>query len=133
VTDLRVDLLRRSYEGFAAMDADAVKAVWHPDCEWHMGPMILPEPVFHGHEGIDEFMAIVAETAETIDARMLETRVLGAHLLIRGFNTFRMRRHDVDMTNQPFGQVCEFKDGLIFRITQTDDPPPGWEDGEPVE
>ena len=94
---------------------------------------VLPVPVFYGYDGIREFIAIVAETAETIDARMLETRSLGPNVLTRGFNTFRMRRHDVDLTNQPFGQVCEFKDGLILRVTQTDDPPPGWEDAEALE
>jgi hypothetical protein len=133
VTDLRLDLLRRSYAGFNAMDPEAISVFWHADCEWHMGDQGLADPVFHGHDGIRAFIGEIATIADGIESEILEVRDDGGNLLIRGVNSFHIRDHDVDATNQPFGQVAEFRDGLIFRITQTDDPPPGWESAAPIE
>ena len=134
MADSRLELLRRSYAAYAAGDADAAVEVWHPECEWDMGlnAAATSEPVFRGHDGIRTFITETSSTAD-VQADILEVRGDGDRLLIRGMNRFHMRAYEVDLTNQPFGQVCEFKDGLILRVTQTDDPPPGWEDAEPVE
>jgi ketosteroid isomerase-like protein len=131
MTDSRLDLLRRSYAAFSASDPDAQVAVWHPDCEWDMGPNVLSEAVFRGHDGLRSFIAETTSLADRVEAEILEVRGHGEDVLIRGVNRFRAYERTV--TNQPFGQVCEFRDGLIFRVTQTHDPPPGWEEATPIE
>jgi hypothetical protein len=34
--------------------------------------------------------------------------------------------------DQAGGQVIEFRDSLIERVSEVGDPPPGWDDAEPV-
>jgi ketosteroid isomerase-like protein len=134
VTDSRLELLERSYEAFAASDAEAAVTVWHPDCEWDMGPagVVSPEAVWRGHDGIRAFFGEVARTADRVDATMLGVRSEGDKLLVRGVNHFSLRDTQAEVSNQPFGQVCEFRDGLLWHVTQTEDPPPGWDDADPV-
>ena len=44
----------------------------------------------------------------------------------------RNRALGIDVASLPFGQVIEFSDRKVLRVTQTDDPPPGWGDAMPV-
>jgi hypothetical protein len=63
---------------------------------------------------------------------VLELRADDERLLVRGSMHGRNRALGIDVASLPFGQVVEFSDRKVLRVTQTDDPPPGWADAMPV-
>ena len=129
----RLETLWRSYNAFGARDADALVAAWHPDGEWVMGPgaAAIGDEAFRGHERLREFVRRLDEEFWVVEADMREVREHGETLLVRGLNRMGIRGMD-EVLDFPYGQVVEYRDGLIRRVTQTDDPPPGWEDASPL-
>ena len=63
---------------------------------------------------------------------MLELRLANERLLVRGSMHGRNRALRIDVASLPFGQVVEFSERKVLRVTQTDDPPPGWDDAVPA-
>ena len=129
----RLDVCRRSYAAFAARDADKATGLYHPDCEWVMGEIALAvdTPVFTGHAGLRDFMSLLREDFEEFDCQIVEARAREDLVLIRGMVAGRPLSAEM-MVEQRLAQVIEVQDGLIRRVTQTDDPPPGWDVGRPL-
>jgi hypothetical protein len=65
--------------------------------------------------------------------RILQIRLLGERLLIRGDAVGTSRLMRVETATAPFGQIIEFREGRILNVSHSSDPPPGWDDAEPVE
>ena len=51
-----IDSLRRAYEGFAKRDLDTVLSVMSSDIEWDATDALAHTGVFHGHEGVSEYI-----------------------------------------------------------------------------
>jgi ketosteroid isomerase-like protein len=133
VSDWRADLLRRSYAAWAKQDAEALVAVWTPDCEWDMGPVAMAgfNSVYRGHSGLRAFVADAASVFDAISCRILEIREADEHVLVRASQEGHSRALDLQAAMR-FGQIAEFHDGLIHRVVQTGDPPPAWADAVPI-
>ncbi len=135
VADRRIERVRASYAAFASWDAEALVALYHPDAVWDLGTLAAAAPrrLWEGHAGVRDLLAENAATLAAFEPRVLELRLDGERLLVRGayrLSVERMPGFDVEST---YGNVFEFRDGLILRVTNTDDPPPGWENATPVE
>jgi ketosteroid isomerase-like protein len=134
VTDWRVDLCRRSYAAWVAGDAEALIELYDPDCEWDVGPMAATGlgPVYRGHIGLRAMLGELTGAFEGFAPRILELRVFGEALLIRGDAIGTSQLMHVETATAPFGQAIEFKQRRILRVSQTEDPPPNWDEAQPV-
>jgi ketosteroid isomerase-like protein len=130
-----VDLCRRSYAAWVAADLDALVELYDPACDWDVGPMAATGlgPRFRGHEGLRQMMAELTEAFDGFAPRILDLRLSGERLLVRADAVGRSRLMSVDTATAPFGQVVEFKDRRILRVSQTYDPPPRWGEAQAVE
>ena len=129
----RLDLCRRSYAAFSAQDIEMIEGMYHPDFEWHLGDMGLAvgTPVFAGASGLRDFMRLLTDEFGGFHTDIVEARGHGEQLLLRS----RMRARPLQgetTVEQRLAQVIEFRDGLFWRVFQTDDPPPGWDEGRPL-
>ena len=135
MTDWRVRLCRGSYAAWAAGDLEGVLELYDPECEWDMGPMAAAGlgPVFEGHAGLRRLFAdLTGAFPEGFAPRIMELRLLGDQLLVRGDAIGTSELVQVETTTAPYGQIIDFKDGRIRKVSQTDDPPPDWDKANAV-
>ena len=134
VTEWRVKLCRESYDAWAATDFEALAKLYDPECEWDLGPMAGTGlgPVYRGHTGLREMMAELTGVFEGFAPRLLDIRRWGDRVLIRGDAIGTSHLVGAETANAPFRQVIEFTDHRILRVSQTDDPPPNWDEARPV-
>ena len=128
MTDWRAEVCRSSYAAFVAGDAEALVKLYEPDCEWDVGPMAAAGagPVFRGHAGLRDWMAELTGAFDGFAPRIMEIRKSGDRLLVRGDAIGTSQVMGVDTATAPFGQVIEFRNRRILRVTHTDDPPTNW-------
>ena len=90
-------------------------------------------PIYRGHEGLRELLDELTGAFEGFAPRILELRCSGARVLVRGdaIGTSQLMR--VETATAPFGQVIEFNERRILSVLQTHDPPPNWDEAQPVD
>lgn len=128
-------LCRDSYAAWAAGDLDTLIELYDPECAWDMGPMAAAGigPVFEGHAGLRQLFAdLTGAFPSGFAPRIMELRRLGDQLLIRGNAIGTSELVQVETTTAPFGQIIDFKDRRILKVSQTDDPPPSWDEASAV-
>jgi ketosteroid isomerase-like protein len=135
VTDWRVDLCRSSYAAYVAADADALVELYDADCEWDVGPMAATGlgPAYRGHAGLRQMFSELTAAFEAFAPRILELRLSGEQLLVRADAFGKSEMMGVETATAPFGQVIDFNDRRILRVSHTYDPPPDWDDAQPVQ
>lgn len=70
----KLALAQRSYAAFnAGLDIDALLPLYHPDCEWRMGPTAAAfgTDAFRGHDGLRAWVAALDEGFETWAIEMM--------------------------------------------------------------
>jgi ketosteroid isomerase-like protein len=126
----------RSYAAFnAGPDIDALLAVWHPECEWRMGPWgaVLGTESFRGHDGLRAWVAALEEGWEDLAVEIDEARITGEGVvLVRGHSRGRSRGTHMEFSTPRFWQRSTYRDGLIFSVEQFDEPPPEWDEATPI-
>jgi ketosteroid isomerase-like protein len=131
----KLDLARRSYAAFnAGPDADALVALYHPDCEWRMGHAgaALGTAVFSGHDGLRSFARQMGEAMNDLQLSIDEARLApDGSLLVRAHVAGRSTVQDMELRMQVW-QQAEFRDGLLHRVVQLEEPPAAWESAEPI-
>jgi len=128
----RLELTRRSYAAWSAADVEGTVALFDPECEWRLGDVgaALGADVYRGHDGLRQFMHDLLTFFEGMHGEIDQARAAGERILVRSWVAGRSGAFgDV---SQRQAQVLEFRDGRILRITQTEDPPPGWEEARPL-
>ena len=78
-----VEIVHRLYQGFGDGTTDI--HLWHTDAELRpalFGGGVLEGAVYRGHKGVAEFLAIQADTWESVIAEPLKIRDLGTYLLV---------------------------------------------------
>jgi ketosteroid isomerase-like protein len=85
---------------------------WHPDVEF-VPLRAATEGAYHGHAGIEAFMADTLETFEKFEFHT-EQEDLGDRILSWGTIHVRARGSGVE-TDIPIGGLLEFRDGRISR------------------
>ena len=132
----KLALGQRSYAAFnAGPDIDALLAVWHPECEWGMGPWgaVLGTESFRGHDGLRAWVAAIEEGWEDLAVEIDEARITGdGVVLARGHSSGRSRDTHMELSTPRFWQRSTYRDGLIFSVEQFDEPPPEWDEATPI-
>jgi ketosteroid isomerase-like protein len=129
--DWRAELCYDSYAAFRRRDADAAAALYDPECEWELGAAsaALGETAYRGHLGVQALMSDINEVFPDWEPTVEELRLRedGA-VLVRARGGGTARDTGIPLEMPVLSQVIEFRDRRILRVTQTEFPPPGWEE-----
>jgi ketosteroid isomerase-like protein len=132
----KLALGQRSYAAFnAGPDIDALLLVWHPECEWRMGPWgaVLGTESFRGHDGLRAWVAAIEEGWESMAVEVDEARITREGVVLaRGHSRGRSRGTHMELSIARFWQRSTYRDGLIFSVEQFDEPPPEWDEATPI-
>lgn len=124
-----LDVARRSYDAFSALDPDAIVALYDPYCEFELGARIgaaVGTETFHGHKGLREFVAAIAEGINRYWTTIDEARVSAdGALLLHGRAGGHTRLLDMELAMESW-QRLEFRKGRIWRVTQLEGQPEEW-------
>ena len=130
----KLALARRSYDAFSPPDIEALIPLYHPECEWRMGPMgaAFGTESFRGHDGLRTWMSELVEGFESFATKIVEAKITTEGvLLLEGHNDARSRATHMELS-MSFWQEIEVRDGLALRVVQFDEPPSGWDEATPI-
>jgi len=85
VSQENAELVRRLYQSVNGGKGSDLVALWHHDAELRpalMGGGVLEGGVYRGHEGILEFLAMQAETWESLTIEPVDIREMGPYVLV---------------------------------------------------
>jgi ketosteroid isomerase-like protein len=127
----KLALAQRSYAAFSPPEIEALIPLYHPDCEWRMGSAgaAFGTEAFRGHDGLRAWVSAINEGFEDFATAIDEARITGAGaLLLRIHAHGRSRGTKMELAIPAAWQEGEMRDGLIVRVVQCAEPPPGWDD-----
>jgi ketosteroid isomerase-like protein len=131
----KLALGRRSYAAFnAGPDIDALLPLYHPECEWRMGPVgaAVGTESFRGHDGLRAWVAAIEEAWESFAVEIDEARITGEGVVLgRGHARGRSRATHIELSER-YWQRSTYRDGLIFSVEEFDEPPPEWDGATPI-
>ena len=114
--------MERARQGWDALNRGALDEVMtyiHPDVEWRpsLGPGGLEGNVYRGREAYERWLREeLPEVWEHFEGEDLEFRELpGERVLLIGFLRTRGRASGAEV-RVPFGQLAQFRDGLMVRL-----------------
>jgi ketosteroid isomerase-like protein len=114
-----VELVRRVYQSFNEGTGDArVADYWHDDAEFRpafIGGGLVEGAVYRGHAGVLEFVAMQAETWESVTIEPLDIRDRGAYLLVETRLHAVGRASGIELTEVTWN-LWEIRDGKIARL-----------------
>ncbi len=127
-------MAQRSYAAFSPPDIEAIISLYHSECEWRLGHIgaALGTEAFQGHDGLRALVSALDEGFESYEAKLNEAKIRSdGVLLLGGHIQARSRDTHMELAMQ-VSQEMEFRDGLILRVVQFDEAPPGWDDASPI-
>jgi ketosteroid isomerase-like protein len=132
----KLAVAQRSYAAFSAgPDIEALIPLYHPECEWRMGPMgaAFGTESFRGHDGLRAWASAIDEGLDGFAAVIDEAGITPEGVvLLRGHGNARSRGTHMELSMPAFWQQIEFRDDLIVSIVQYDESPPGWDGATPI-
>ena len=132
----KLALVQRSYAAFnAGLDIEALIPLYHPECEWRMGPMgaAFGTESFRGHDGLRAWLSAIDEGFEELAWEIDEVKITGQGVvLLRGRVSARSRGIHMELSLPAFWQELAFRDRLLLSVVQYDEPPPGWDEATPI-
>ncbi len=113
-----LELVRRAFDAFNRRDADALLDCFHAESEWRpaISPGGMEGRTYNGHDGLREWLAEVAESWETFEARDFSARPAGETVVVLGYIHARGRASGVEIDRE-LAQVWEMEDGKALRAT----------------
>ena len=108
-----VKLVRRLYQDFNRGTTDF--DLWHEDAEWRpafIGGGLVEGAVYRGHEGQAEFLAMQAETWESVTSEPVKIRDLGEYVLVETRLQAVGRASGIELTQVTWG-LFEVRDGKV--------------------
>ena len=112
------DRLRLAYEGFGQRDMDAVLSVMDPDIEWDATDALAHTGVYHGHEGVTEYIRSLSEAWEEfhLNPEQFTESGDGAHVMVLGNVQGRLAANGQDVEAR-FAHVLQLDDsGHVTRL-----------------
>ena len=109
--------LRRAYDGFGSGDMDAVLSVMGPHIEWDATDALAHTGVYHGHDGVREYIDGIAsfwDEYELAPDEITESAA-GEHVMVLGFVRGRLKGNP-DSVELRFAHVLEIEDGMVVRL-----------------
>ena len=112
------DRLRTAYEGFGHRDMDAVLSVMDPDIEWDATDALAHTGVYHGHEGVTEYIGSLSEAWEEfhLNPEQFTESGDGAHVMVLGNVQGKLAANGQDVEAR-FAHVLQLDDdGKVTRL-----------------
>ena len=109
-------IIRRAYEGFHTMDYEMILDALDPDVEWDATQALLHTGVYHGHDGVREYLARIEEAWGDfrIDAEDFNDSVAG-YAMVSG-RLKGVERASGDRVEAPFVHVLRVRRGKVVRL-----------------
>ena len=110
------DRLRTAYEGFARRDMPAVLSVMDPDIEWDATDALAHTGMFHGHEGVTDYIRTMSEAweqYELVPEQFTESGD-GRHVMVLG--VARGKLVSGQEVEARFAHVLQVDDGKVSRL-----------------
>ena len=119
-----VEVFKRAFDAINRRNAEALLSELDPDVEWH-GAILMAlggkQSVYHGHEGVREWLRDLYETLSGFQAEYPEIRDLGDRTVAIGRVRVRGTASEAEIES-PHAAVVEFKNGRGIRIRTYLDP-----------
>jgi ketosteroid isomerase-like protein len=115
-----VDALYAVADAVARQDLAGLLELMDPEVEWHSFLSGVGE-VYRGHEGIQQFMADLAESLELVLSEIQDTLAIGDVVLMVAKLRFRGRGSGVE-AEDPAGYVVRFRDHRVLYLRAFRDP-----------
>ena len=111
------DRLRTAYEGFGRRDIEAVLSVMDPDIEWDATDALAHTGMYHGHEGVTEYIQSLEGVWEefNLNPEQFTESGDGAHVMVLGNVRGRLTANDQDVEAR-FAHVLQLEDGKVTRL-----------------
>jgi ketosteroid isomerase-like protein len=111
------DRLRTAYDGFGRRDIPAVLSVMDPDIEWDATDALAHTGMYHGHEGVTEYIQSLAGVWEEFNLNPEQFTESGdqAHVMVLGNVKGRLAANKQDIEAR-FAHVLQLEDGQVTRL-----------------
>jgi hypothetical protein len=111
------DRLRTAYDGFGRRDIQAVLSVMDPDIEWDATDALAHTGMYHGHEGVTEYITSLAGVWEEFHLNPEQITESGdqAHVMVLGNVRGRLAANSQDIEAR-FAHVLQLEDGRVTRL-----------------
>jgi ketosteroid isomerase-like protein len=113
-----VELVRGSWEAWERGDMEAIFGFYDPEIVWDVTHYDLPgvSGVYHGHDGVRQFMRAWLAPFETYYAHAEEFIDAGESVVVRLWQGGRGKQSGVDVKMPPYWQVYRLGDGRALRV-----------------
>jgi ketosteroid isomerase-like protein len=119
MSEANVEVAKRSIDFFNRRDVDAMldiyDALFTADCEWYPAMWAIEGEVFHGREGMVEYLRRLTDAWEEIRIVVEEFRDLGDRVLALGRLEGRGSSSGVPV-DSPWAIVDDFRSGKACRL-----------------
>ena len=111
------DRLRTAYEGFGHRDIQAVLSVMDPDIEWDATDALAHTGLYHGHDGVTEYISSLAGVWEEffLNPEQFTESGDGAHVMVLGNVKGKLAATGQDVEAR-FAHVLQLEDGKVTRL-----------------
>jgi ketosteroid isomerase-like protein len=118
MSQANVELVRAAWEAWERRDMEAIFAFYDPEIVWDQTHAQAGEltAVYHGHDGVRQFMREWFAPFESYYARPEEFIDAGEAVVVRCRQGGRGRHSGVDVEMPPYWQVYRLRDGRAVRI-----------------
>src|SRR4051812_32863221 len=104
--------IERAYEAMSRLDAEAMVALCEPDVEFRSRVAEADDVTYHGHDGVRDYVASLAEAFEWVRTQPLDVVQDSDRAVI--CNRFRARgRHSGVEVEERFFQALRFRDDKV--------------------
>ena len=112
-----IESLRRAYEGFNKRDIAAVLSVVSDDIEWDASDALAHVGVYHGHEGVTEYIRRLAGVWDEFELEpdQFVEAADGRNVMILGVTRGRLIETG-EHVEARFAHIGEIKGGKIVRL-----------------
>ena len=110
-----VALLQRGFEAFNRRDLETVLSMWHPDGELHELADVPDVRVYHGHDGVREWLADLTNTFADLRFEPQEFSSHGEVVIVDAVATARGRGSGVPLEYRVFF-VFRMRGGKAARV-----------------
>jgi ketosteroid isomerase-like protein len=116
MTSPNIESFNRAYEGFAKRDLSAVLSVMSEDVEWDASDALAHTGVYHGHEGVMEYLRGLAGVWEDFELEpdQFVEAADGRNIMILGVTRGRLIETG-EQVEARFAHIGEIKGGKIVR------------------